>query len=142
MELTDAMLVLHNECMAIQTTQGPCFPPPSAADSNGLLMLGGDLSVDWILTAYRQGIFPWPIVEGQLDILAWFSPDPRAILELDQLHVSRRLLRKTTGGIWGAILTAINTVRSIRLTRKPLVRSGCFGTRTFPSARDWWATRW
>ncbi len=98
MELTDAMLVLHNACMAIQTTQGPCFPPPSAADSNGLLMLGGDLSVDWILTAYRQGIFPWPIVEGQLEILAWFSPDPRAILQLDQLHVSRRLRRKIRSG--------------------------------------------
>ena len=98
MELTDAIPVLHNARMAIQTTQGPCFPPLSAADSNGLLMLGGDLSVDWILTAYRQGIFPWPIVEGQLEILAWFSPDPRAILEFDQLYTSRRLLRKIRSG--------------------------------------------
>jgi leucyl/phenylalanyl-tRNA--protein transferase len=96
--LTRPAPVLHNAEMAIQAIQGPCFPPLEAVDSNGLLMLGGDLSVDWILTAYRQGIFPWPIVEGQMEILAWFSPDPRAILELDQIHVSRRLARKISSG--------------------------------------------
>jgi len=90
--------VIHNASMAIQTIQEPCFPPVTAADSNGLLMLGGELSIDWLLAAYRQGIFPWPIVEGQLEILAWFSPDPRAIIELDQLHVPRRLARKMRSG--------------------------------------------
>ena len=90
--------MIHNASMTIHTIQGPCFPPLSVADSSGLLMLGGDLSVDWILTAYRQGIFPWPIVEGQLEILAWFSPDPRAIIELDQLRVPRRLARKMRSG--------------------------------------------
>lgn len=84
--------------MVIEVIQGPSFPPVEAADSSGLLMLGGDLSVDWILTAYRQGIFPWPIVEGDLEVLAWFSPDPRAILELDELRISRRLMRKIRSG--------------------------------------------
>jgi leucyl/phenylalanyl-tRNA--protein transferase len=56
-----------------------------------LLMLGGPLTPEWILAAYARGIFPWPIAIEDEMVLAWFSPDPRAILELDQLHISRRL---------------------------------------------------
>lgn len=61
-------------------------------------MLGGKLSPDWLLEAYRRGIFPWPIVDGELEILAWFSPDPRAIIELEGLHISRRLRRRIRSG--------------------------------------------
>ncbi len=61
-------------------------------------MLGGKLSPDWLLEAYRRGIFPWPIVDGELEILAWFSPDPRAIIALEGLHVSRRLRRRIRSG--------------------------------------------
>lgn len=61
-------------------------------------MIGGRLTTDWLLTAYRQGIFPWPIRDGQSEILAWFSPDPRAILELEHVHVSRRLRRRLNSG--------------------------------------------
>jgi len=61
-------------------------------------MVGGLLTTDWLLTAYRHGIFPWPVYDGQNEILAWFSPDPRAILELDCLHVSRRLRRRLNSG--------------------------------------------
>lgn len=53
-------------------------------------MVGGQLTPDWLLDAYRHGIFPWPIHD---DLLAWWSPDPRAVLEFDNLHVSRRLAR-------------------------------------------------
>jgi leucyl/phenylalanyl-tRNA--protein transferase len=74
------------------------FPPVWQASEGGLLMVGGLLTTDWLLTAYRQGIFPWPVYDGQTEILAWFSPDPRAILELDQLHVSRRLRRRLHSG--------------------------------------------
>ena len=74
------------------------FPPVSEASEGGLLMLGGQLTPEWLLTAYRQGIFPWPVCDGQTEILAWFSPDPRAILELDRLHVSRRLQRRLRSG--------------------------------------------
>ncbi|NLF68102.1 MAG: leucyl/phenylalanyl-tRNA--protein transferase [Candidatus Anammoximicrobium sp.] len=70
------------------------FPPVCQASEGGLLMVGGQLTTEWLLTAYRRGIFPWPIYDGQTDILAWFSPDPRAILELDRLHVSHRLQRR------------------------------------------------
>lgn len=70
------------------------FPPPDAARRDGLLALGGKLTPEWLLDAYHHGIFPWP----SDDLLAWWSPDPRAILEFDQLHVSRRLERTLRSG--------------------------------------------
>lgn len=74
--------------------QNACFPPVEWASEDGLVMIGGELEPGWVLTAYRRGIFPWPIVERGYEILAWFSPDPRAVIELDQLYVSRRLARR------------------------------------------------
>ena len=76
----------------------PTFPAVEMADADGLLMLGGELSPVWILEAYRQGIFPWPLALDGVDLLAWFSPDPRAIFELDQLHIPRRLKRRLRNG--------------------------------------------
>jgi leucyl/phenylalanyl-tRNA--protein transferase len=61
------------------------FPDVSHADSDGLLAVGGDLQTDTIRAAYERGIFPWPI---SLDFpLAWFSPDPRGVLDLDDFHL-------------------------------------------------------
>lgn len=74
------------------------FPPLYTATDFGLLAVGGRLTPDRVLRAYRRGIFPWPIVEGGDEILAWFSPDPRAILELDHLYISRRLARRLRSG--------------------------------------------
>jgi leucyl/phenylalanyl-tRNA--protein transferase len=71
------------------------FPPPQLARRDGLLMLGGKLEPEWLLDAYQHGIFPWPIYGEEL---AWWSPDPRAILELDQLYVSKRLARTCHSG--------------------------------------------
>jgi leucyl/phenylalanyl-tRNA--protein transferase len=68
------------------------FPDPDAADPEGLVAVGGDLSVPRLLLAYRSGVFPWTVKP-----LTWWSPDPRAIFELDGFHVSRsfaRTLRK------------------------------------------------
>jgi leucyl/phenylalanyl-tRNA--protein transferase len=63
------------------------FPPVETATEDGLVAIGGDLEVDTLITAYHQGIFPWPI---SLDYpLAWFSPDPRGIIELGELHLSK-----------------------------------------------------
>ncbi len=74
------------------------FPPVDAATEDGLLMIGGKLSVTWVLNAYRRGIFPWPLVDGHTQILAWFCPDPRTVIELDSLYVSRRLARRVRSG--------------------------------------------
>jgi leucyl/phenylalanyl-tRNA--protein transferase len=67
------------------------FPPPDQADPSGLLAIGGDLSSERLLTAYRLGIFPW-YSEG--DPILWWSPNPRVIIEPAKFHVSRRLRQK------------------------------------------------
>ncbi|ROQ20454.1 leucyl/phenylalanyl-tRNA--protein transferase [Marinimicrobium koreense] len=69
------------------------FPPTTEAldEPNGLLAGGGDLSPERLMRAYRLGIFPW-YEEGQP--ILWWTPDPRAVLFPDHLHVSRSL-RKT-----------------------------------------------
>ena len=66
------------------------FPNPSLADPDGLLAVGGNLEPETLLSAYQQGIFPW--FDEDTPIL-WWSPDPRAILEFDNLYVSKRLAR-------------------------------------------------
>lgn len=67
------------------------FPPVELASRDGLLAVGGDLSVERLLEAYRNGIFPW-YNEGQP--ILWWSPDPRAVLLPDRVKISRSL-RKT-----------------------------------------------
>ena len=62
------------------------FPDPAKADREGLVAIGGDLSVPRLLAAYRQGIFPWTV-----DPITWWSPSPRGIFELDGFHIPRRL---------------------------------------------------
>ncbi len=59
--------------------------------------LGGKLTPVWLLDAYRHAIFPWPISDFEGPI-AWWSPDPRAVIELDRFHVPRRLLRTCRSG--------------------------------------------
>lgn len=64
------------------------FPPLEAASPEGLLAVGGDLNPDRLLSAYRQGVFPW-FSDGQP--ILWWSPNPRAILYPADLHISRSL---------------------------------------------------
>lgn len=75
---------------------GRCaFPDPALAlrEPNGLLAIGGDLSPERLLVAYRRGIFPWFSDDQPL---LWWTPDPRAVLFPERLKVSRSL-RKTLG---------------------------------------------
>lgn len=67
------------------------FPDPGLADADGLVAVGGDLSPERLLHAYDHGIFPW--YDGSMPQL-WWSPDPRAVLAPENLHVSRSLERK------------------------------------------------
>lgn len=66
------------------------FPSPNHAltEPNGLLAVGGDLSLERLLAAYKLGIFPW--YETGQPIL-WWSPDPRMVLFPDELHISKSL---------------------------------------------------
>jgi len=65
------------------------FPDPELAEE-GLLAIGGDLSVERLLLAYRSGIFPW---FGEEDPLLWWSPPERAVLRPGRLHLSARTRR-------------------------------------------------
>jgi leucyl/phenylalanyl-tRNA--protein transferase len=84
----------------------PCrlrFPDPARADPEGLLAHGGDLEPATLIAAYRRGIFPWPYEE---EPLLWWSPDPRAILPPEGLHVSHRLARTLRQGRFRVTLNA------------------------------------
>ncbi|CAK0761402.1 leucyl/phenylalanyl-tRNA--protein transferase [Gammaproteobacteria bacterium] len=95
------------------------FPDPEWAETtpNGLLAIGGDLSPERLIGAYRRGIFPW---FDDDDPFLWWSPDPRWVLYPETLHLSRSL-RKTLrrGGFSGTldrcfdeVITACATVRA------------------------------
>ncbi len=73
------------------------FPPAEIAGPDGLLALGGRLTPQWLLDAYRHGILPWPQSDDE-NLIPWCSPDPRAIIELDRFHVPRRLARTCRSG--------------------------------------------
>ena len=70
------------------------FPPVSAANEYGMLAIGGDLSTERLLLAYKNGIFPW-YSEGEP--IVWYSPDERMVLFPDELKISksmRKILNK------------------------------------------------
>ena len=64
------------------------FPPVSEANSDGILAIGGDLSPERLLLAYKSGIFPW---FEQGEPIFWWSPNPRMVLFLDELVVSKSM---------------------------------------------------
>jgi leucyl/phenylalanyl-tRNA---protein transferase len=92
------------------------FPPPRLADPSGLLAVGGDLTVERLVTAYRSGIFPW-FSEGEP--VLWWSPDPRLVLYPSELKISgslRRVVNKRLFTIrfdtaFRDVITACATVR-------------------------------
>lgn len=87
------------------------FPAPEDANEEGIVAVGGDVSPERLLLAYRNGIFPWP-ARGYP--LLWFSPDPRFALKPSDAHVSRSLrklirrtkLRVTADRVFGDVISA------------------------------------
>lgn len=75
------------------------FPPTHDAlhEPNGLLCAGGDLSPARLLAAYARGIFPW---YGPGEPILWWSPEPRCVLPLAQLHIPERLQRLWRRSDW------------------------------------------
>jgi len=94
------------------------FPDPSEAEADGLLAVGGDLSVERLLTAYASGIFPW-FTRGRTPY--WFSPDPRLVLRPEALHVPRSLVRTTRKGAlrFSADQAFERVIRACAATRRP-----------------------
>lgn len=74
-----------------QLTDAILFPPPELARDDGLLAVGGDLSVPRLLLAYQQGIFPW-YAPGEP--ILWWAPDPRCVLFPAEFHLSSRTERR------------------------------------------------
>lgn len=66
------------------------FPDPRSATPEGVVAVGGDLDPETLVSAYRQGIFPWPV--AGLPLL-WFSPPARGVLDFGDLHLPRSLRR-------------------------------------------------
>jgi leucyl/phenylalanyl-tRNA--protein transferase len=71
------------------------FPDPNESDDEGLLAVGGDLSPARLLFAYDSGVFPW-YSQGVPPL--WWSPNPRALMDREHLHVSRSLRRCLRSG--------------------------------------------
>ncbi len=90
------------------------FPEVESADENGLLAIGGDLSVERLLCAYRNGIFPW---YNEDDPILWWSPDPRCVLFPDKLLVTKSMrqvlqngkFRFTRNKSFGQVISACKT---------------------------------
>jgi leucyl/phenylalanyl-tRNA--protein transferase len=77
----------------LQKTDPPTALPPTSralTEPNGLLAVGGALSPEWLIHAYRRGVFPWYSAERPI---LWWAPDPRAVLLPAEFHTSRSLAR-------------------------------------------------
>lgn len=72
----------------VYLTDDLVFPPVSTANTEGLLAVGGDLSPDRLLLAYKSGIFPWFNSESPI---LWWSPDPRMVLYPEQIKISKSM---------------------------------------------------
>ena len=101
------------------------FPDLSLAlkEPNGLIAIGGDLSIERLLDAYSKGIFPW-YSEGEP--ILWYSPDPRMVITPEKLHLSKSLRKITHSSrfqvrIDTAFEDVITSCRSV-------IRSGQAGT--------------
>jgi leucyl/phenylalanyl-tRNA--protein transferase len=93
------------------------FPPPHLATKDGLLAIGGDLSKERLILAYRMGIFPW-FSDG--DPILWWSPDPRLVLYPSEIKISRTLQKIIKKNVFSVTMDTafdevINQCAQIRL---------------------------
>lgn len=100
------------------------FPPVETAlvEPNGLLAMGGDLSVERLLDAYRHGIFPW---FNPGEPILWWSPDPRMVLAPGDIRITRSLAKRIrNGGFELRVDTAFSEVmRACAAPRPPAGRA-------------------
>ncbi|MFZ9388474.1 MAG: leucyl/phenylalanyl-tRNA--protein transferase [Chitinophagaceae bacterium] len=107
------------------------FPPVHLADADGILALGGDLSTERLLLAYRSGIFPW--YDGETII--WWAPDPRFVLFPEELKISRSFrsfLQKNDPGSGGFEWTVNRAFPEVIKACREIKRPGQSGTWITP----------
>jgi len=73
------------------------FPDPNSASIEGIVAVGGDLSIERLILAYKNGIFPW---FNEEDIPIWWSPDPRSILFTKDVKISKSMRNVINRGIF------------------------------------------
>ena len=99
------------------------FPPVTEADEEGILAIGGDLSTQRLLLAYRNGIFPWYTDD---EPIIWWCPNPRFVLFPDEIKISksmRAVLKKQTYSF-----TINNCFNNVIKNCKTINREGQSGT--------------
>lgn len=99
------------------------FPPVDCANNEGVLAIGGDLSPERLLLAYKNGIFPW-FEEGKP--IFWWSPNPRMVLFLDELVVSKSMRNIIIRDIFK--ITFNQNFREVILNCQKIKRNGQNGT--------------
>jgi len=93
------------------------FPPAESADEHGLVAVGADLAPGTLLAAYQAGLFPMPL--GRTDKLGWWSPDPRGVIPLDELRITRSLRRSLRRYRITADLAFADVVDACRTIERP-----------------------
>ena len=107
------------------------FPSVELAGKDGLLAIGGDLSTDRLLSAYRSGIFPW-YNEGEP--ILWWSPDPRFVLFPDKIKVSKSMQTVLNNGKFR--FTINRAFREVIQSCKTVTRKNQDGTWISPAVQD------
>lgn len=104
-------------------TQELFFPPVEMADDDGLLAMGGDLSTERLLLAYKNGIFPW---YNEDEPIFWWSPNPRFVLFPEELKVSKSMQTVLQNGRFRFVLNKNFT--QVMENCKAIPRKGQDGT--------------
>jgi leucyl/phenylalanyl-tRNA--protein transferase len=117
----------------LQKTDPPTALPPTSralVEPNGLLAVGGALTPDWLIHAYRRGVFPWYSAEQPI---LWWAPDPRAVLIPSEFRISRSLCRSIAKRGYE---TRINTAFTDVIEACAGPRNGLPGTWITPDMHD------
>lgn len=107
------------------------FPPADMADEDGLLAMGGDLSPERLLLAYRNGIFPW---YNEDEPICWWSPDPRFVLYPTELKVSNSMKTVLQNGKYR--FTINRAFEQVIQNCKTVTRPGQAGTWISPAMQN------
>ena len=99
------------------------FPPADNANAEGLLAVGGDLSPERLLLAYRSGIFPW---FNEDSLILWWSPDPRMVLFPQKIKISKSMRQIMSGTRF--ILTRNRCFKEVMEACAEITRKGQEGT--------------
>jgi leucyl/phenylalanyl-tRNA---protein transferase len=120
------MFILTNEII---------FPAVELADEEGLLAIGGDLSTERLLLAYKKGIFPW---YNEDEPICWWSPDPRFVLFPQELKVSKSMQTVLNNGSFR--FTINKAFDKVIANCKSVTRKGQDGTWIQPEVIDAYTT--